>query len=103
MIDKGIDVGLLYAGAAPDLGAYESVLVTAVDKKFTGSPDFSDASLQINDPDHFTFRYFDLTGREMVFRNVQQGRGVIIRKSSISGSEKLFLKINGTGSNNQRN
>jgi hypothetical protein len=98
MIDKGTDVGLPFTGTAPDLGAYESGLKTAVYTKPMESPGVSNVSAYKS---QMTYKYFDLSGREMTIRHAQQGNGIIICRGT-SGYQKLLLLLTPTKQYEQR-
>jgi pectate disaccharide-lyase len=77
LIDKGVDVGLPFAGIAPDLGAYESGLISGV----TFKPYFRIYRSRI--PSNRTStRVFDLSGRLMSYSAISNACNIrIVRQS----------------------
>jgi hypothetical protein len=100
LIDAGTDIGLAYAGAAPDLGAFETGMITAVRQ---GAPSIAvDAGLLRNYPNPFnassdfgyrlleaadvTLQVFDLLGRETaVLVNERKAPGSYVVRWDASG------------------
>lgn len=76
LIDSGIDVGLPYNGPAPDLGAFETVVVSVAENlpsnkagafqvKISPNPfvDYADIRIITDNPDNLKVRVVDLSGR----------------------------------------
>ena len=89
LVDKGTDIGLPFAGEAPDLGAYETGMTTATvlpRKKDNTSflPSVSTKGLNCNS------HIYDIKGRALSYGNKVAGTGLIIEKNA-NGRTRLYV------------
>lgn len=89
LIDKGTDIGLPFGGEAPDLGAYETGLATAVHHApkilHNGITEFNSKSMN-----SAVLQYFDINGRKLSPRYLNTGVNLVICRNP-DGQARLHL------------
>lgn len=97
LIDKGTDIGLPFAGDAPDLGAYETGMTTSVEEqvKWKNSPVKSNLLKGQN-----TNYYYDLCGRRLSGKQRVNGMKLMVCRQ-VSGQTGLLL-FNSNGNQSER-
>jgi hypothetical protein len=95
-VDKGTDVGLPFAGDAPDLGAYETGMTSSLQNE-KPSPQIRQSAAGMKNTQAEDCRYFDLTGRKLSPHHMQQGLQLLLYRRA-SGTSHLLLFISPTQS-----
>jgi hypothetical protein len=106
MIDKGINVGYLFLGTAPDLGAYEYSPTTAVEQTYFNATvhiypnpikEKAVISLNAESNDKLTINLFDTTGRLIISSSavVCSGINEIELNTALLNKGNYICRING--------
>ena len=92
-VDKGTDVGLPFAGEAPDLGAYETGMNTPSRIEPKNAHGFSSGASRLSPARTAAgYNYYDLTGRKLSRNRTLSGAQVIICKMT-TGSPRPLLTL----------